>query len=153
MWTSVRSERYNDSRCCTTSATHFYTHSHVFFSFFCPFFSIFIDWQLAWYYIYTKKTHSNSQWVHVHYIIRPGVASWLNPPPRIASLHSGGEVRPASRKTKTKQNSPPLQQPDLLAENGSTLCICFPPESCTLTVTKQYLPLHNRPTKTLLFGP
>lgn len=54
---------------------------------------------------------------------------------------------------KNKPNSPPLLEPDLTAENGSKLSVCFPLESCTFTVTKQYLPLHNKPTKTLRLWP
>lgn len=40
-----------------------------------------------------------------------------------------------------------------MAQNGSLLSIYFLPKSCTLTVTKQCLPLHSRPTRTPLLWP
>lgn len=48
-----------------------------------------------------------------------------------------------------KANSSPFLEPEPLTRNGRLSVFVFPAEMCTITVTKQNLPLHNRPAQTL----
>lgn len=101
-----------------------------------------------------KKPQFNLQSVkYIYFVIRSGVASrqaHLKDP--FSKLRWRGQIQVEKKQTK-KANSPPLREPDQITENGSTLSVfVFLPEICTFTVTKQNLPLHNRPTKTLRCG-
>lgn len=79
---------------------------------------------------------------------------------RFCALKSSGEVeiqgiiKNIEKETKgRKGNSSPFLEPEPLTRNGCLSVFVFPAEMCTITVTKQNLPLHNRPAQTLSLRP
>lgn len=98
--------------------------------------------------------------IGVHRLVCGWMMDGCKPAWRFCALKSSGEVeiqgiiKNIEKETKgRKGNSSPFLEPEPLTRNGCLSVFVFPAEMCTITVTKQNLPLHNRPAQTLSLRP